>query len=246
MPPKKPKNPWEKSQANKRQYEASLRKIGREVGRIIEGHSIKTPEDARRAQESLQKYAELIAPWAQKTAGEMLAHADLQDVRAWKSASKEIGVNLREEITSAPTGAVYQQLLAENVILITSLPIEAGQRVHKLATEAMINSTRADEIAEEIERSGEVTQSRAMLIARTETSRASTILTHARAQSVGSESYIWRTSRDSDVRPSHRKLEGKTFRWDNPPECDPGHHANPGCIWNCRCWPEVILPRKIY
>lgn len=245
MPPKK-KNPWEKNSATRREYERQLRKIGREVGRIIDGHRIKTPEDAKRAQESLQKYADLLAPWARNTAIDMIAHADMQDRRAWRQASKEIGVNLRREIESAPTGSAMMNLLDLQVTLIKSLPTDAGHRVHALAVEAMINGERSGEIAKEIARSGEVTESRATMIARTETSRASTVLTQVRAESVGATEFIWRTARDGAVRPMHRKLEGKTFNWNDPPECDPGYHALPGAIFNCRCWPEVILPRKIY
>lgn len=247
MPPKTPKNknPWQKSNSLRLQYERQLRKIGREVGRVIEGYRINNPSDARKAQDALQRYADLLAPWATHTARTMLSAADLQDQRAWRIASKEIGVNLRREIETASIGAVFRQLMEEQVTLITSLPIVAGQRVHALATEAMINGERAGEIAKEIARSGEVTESRAMTIARTETSRASSVLTQARAQSIGSDGYVWRSAKDSRVRESHRKLEGKVIEWNHPPECDPGYHAHAGCIFNCRCWCEVIIPRRV-
>ncbi|MFX5937705.1 phage head morphogenesis protein, partial [Acinetobacter baumannii] len=81
---------------------------------------------------------------------------------------------------------VLQELLAEQVDLITSIPREAGQRVHELTLKGLEDSTRASEIAKEIMRSGEVAKSRAMLIARTEVSRTATSLTQARAQFVGS------------------------------------------------------------
>lgn len=243
---KKVKNPWEKSSATRRQYETQLRKVGREVGRIIDGHEIRTPDDALRAQESLQKYADLLAPWARKTAVDMLQHADNQDMRSWAAASREIGINLRAEIQGAATGIVFRELLDLEVGLIKSIPLDAGKRVHKLAIEAMINGERSGDIAREIAHSGEVSLSHATLIAVTETSRASTKLTEARALNIGSDGYIWRTSRDGRVRKTHKLLEGKFFPWASPPECDPGVHAHPGCIWRCRCWPEVMIPRKIY
>jgi SPP1 gp7 family putative phage head morphogenesis protein len=117
----------------------------------------------------------------------------------------------------------------------------AYERVHKLTLEGLSNGTRAKAIAAEIMRSGDVSESRAMLIARTEVARTSTEFTRARAEQIGSTHFIWRTARDRDVRQSHAHLEGKTFRWDAPPECDPGHHALPGCIWNCRCWAEPVF-----
>ena len=44
------------------------------------------------------------------------------------------------------------------------------------------------------------------------------------------EQYVWETRGDSKVRVSHRRNEGKIFRWDNPPPT--GH---PGQDYNCRC-----------
>jgi uncharacterized protein with gpF-like domain len=104
--------------------------------------------------------------------------------------------------------------------------------------------------------------SHARLIARTETARTASVLTEVRAKSVGSEGYIWRTSLDADVRPkigtpnfaklntlamgSHRKLEGTFHRWDDPPiASENGERAHPGQIYNCRCWPEPVLPDRI-
>jgi len=154
-----------------------------------------------------------------------------------------MGTALRQEIATAPTGIMLREQQAAQVGLITSLPVEAGERVHRLVLEGIVQGTRADVTAREIARTGEVTAGRATLIARTETSRVSTLLTQARAQHVGSEEFVWRTSGDSDVRPSHKALNGKTFRWDAPPLCDaPDHRALPGCIWNCRCYAEPIIP----
>jgi len=49
--------------------------------------------------------------------------------------------------------------------------------------------------------------------------------------------YIWRTSDDNKVRPSHAANNGKIFAWDNPPET--GH---PGEHHNCRCTAEPYAP----
>lgn len=79
-----------------------------------------------------------------------------------------------------------------------------------------------------------------ILVARTETSRAANNILRTRAEENGSEGYIWRTSRDSTVRPSHKRMEGKYIEWDNPPTLDKltGHA---GTLPNCRCFPEVDI-----
>jgi SPP1 gp7 family putative phage head morphogenesis protein len=189
----------------------------------------------------MNRYAQVLDPWAKSVAGRMLAEVSRRDEDAWAQMSKDMSRALRTEIQTAPIGEAMRQLLADQVALIKSLPTDAAQRVHRLVQEGMFDGVRASETAKEIMRSGEVTKSRATLIARTETSRAATVLTQVRAEHVGITHFVWSTSEDGDVRPSHKKLAGKVFRWDDPPECDPGHRALPGAIWNCRCFPSPVI-----
>jgi len=192
----------------------------------------------------LRKYADALGPWAEATARRMLEEVSQQDFKSWQRITSTIGKDLQREILTAPTGEVMKNLLAEQVGLIKSIPLSAANRVHDLTLKGIEDSTRAKQIAVEILRSNEVAASRAMLIARTEVSRTAGALTQARAQFVGSDGYIWRTSRDGDVRRDHRELNGKFFRWDDPPIADKkaGRKSHLGCIYNCRCWAEVVLP----
>lgn len=50
--------------------------------------------------------------------------------------------------------------------------------------------------------------------------------------------YIWRTSGDNKVRPSHAANNGRIFAWDNPPAT--GH---PGEDFNCRCKAEPYVSK---
>ena len=92
-----------------------------------------------------------------------------------------------------------------------------------------------------------VSQSRATVIARDQTSKINTALTQARNEEVGISEYIWRTAGDirvvgtpgglypkgNRIHGNHYKRNGQTFRWDSPPE--DGH---PGFAINCRCVAE--------
>ena len=171
----------------------------------------------------------------------MVTEVARRDERAWFAQADRMGRALRDEIASAPLGEVMRERQAEQVRLITSLPTEAAQRVGEMTREGIAEGWRASQIAAEIMKTGEVTKSRADLIARTEVGRTATLLTQARAEHVGSSSYIWRTAGDSDVRPGHKALNGKVIKWSDPPECDPGYRAHAGAIFNCRCYPEPIL-----
>lgn len=189
----------------------------------------------------LQRYAEALAPWAERTAAEMLTEVNRRDESAWMQNAADLSRALRQEIRTAPTGATMQALMAEQVTLIKSIPLDAAQRVHKLTIEGIEDSSRASEISKAIRASGDVAKSRADLIARTEVARTASTLTEARALHVGSPGYFWRTSGDGDVRESHREMEGKFVAWSDPPTLD-GMKGHAGQFPNCRCYPEPVIP----
>lgn len=209
----------------------------------IAGNDPLSPGVSSKIEETLRHYADLIGPWAQTVARYMVTDVARRNLNAWKANSEDMGRALREELANAPTGSYYALLMDEQVGLIKSLPLDAAQRVHLLTQEALVQGKRADVVAKQIMESGHVSAGRAKLIARTEVARTASTLTQARARYAGSTGYIWRTSRDGDVRPTHRAQEGKFFTWDNPPKTDAGlapYHA--GCGPNCRCYPEPVFP----
>jgi SPP1 gp7 family putative phage head morphogenesis protein len=189
---------------------------------------------------ALTEYSRMIEPWAYSVSAFMLADVARKDARMWHQHSKEMGKELRREVTTAPTGEALRRLQSEQVTLITSLPAEAAQRVHALAQESTITGVRASELAKQILETEDVTAARARLIARTEVSRAASNLVQARAEWAGSDGYIWRTSGDGNVRDSHKEMEGKYVRWSQPPTLDKmvGHA---GCLPNCRCFAEPVF-----
>lgn len=225
-------------------FERQLRGVAEQVGRIVSGFAPKgIVKDISVLRDALHQYSQVLRPWAQAVSEQMLAQVAQRDSTAWIELGRDIGHELREELRRADMREALKQLQDEQVELITSLPVKAAERVHKLAVEAHVSGARAAEVAKEIMRTGAVTKSRAMLIARTEVSRTGTAITEQRAAALGSTGYIWRTAGDSDVRHTHKKLEGKFIEWNNPPIAGSnGERAHAGAIYNCRCWPEPVLP----
>ena len=235
---------WARAHRAEIQYGRKLIKVARHIGDIVKEFASEKEEDVKKMQMALKAYAEVLQPWAENVAMRMLWDVSRRNEQAWVELSKTMGNALREEIYKAPTGATMQQLMRDQVSLITSLPLEAAERVHSLAIESLAGGTRGANIVKMIMETGEVTKSRAICIARTETSRATSTLTQARAVYIGSEGYTWRTSRDANVRESHRKMEGRICTWESPPEVEPGKRYHAGCIYNCRCLAEPIIPDK--
>lgn len=229
--------------ASESNYMRRLLQVSRQVDSLVRGMMGQDPKALQRLEEVLRGYADLLLPWAETVAKAMVLDVAHRNLRAWKQNSEDISKALRVEIENAPTGHLYSQLMQEQVQLIRSLPLDAAERVHERVLRATYTGERAATLEADILKTGHVTASRARLIARTEVSRSASALTQARAQYVGSEGYIWRTSRDAAVRDTHRKQEGKFIHWNKPPKTDKGlapYHA--GCGPNCRCFPEPVLP----
>jgi SPP1 gp7 family putative phage head morphogenesis protein len=223
------------------QYARQLRQVAQQIGHIVNGMA---PDgivaDVTALVATLNRYSDILRPWAESVASRMIADVTRRDAAAWEKHGKIIGRALKVEIANAPTGQAMRARLAEQVELIASLPRDAAERVHRLTTEAITKGTRASEIAKEIMASGDVSKSRAMLIARTEVSRTASALTIARAKYIGATHYTWETSNDSDVRLSHKDMKGKVIDFDKPPTVD-GMTGHAGEFPNCRCFINPIL-----
>jgi SPP1 gp7 family putative phage head morphogenesis protein len=236
---------WQRAQRAELQFARALRKVAARCGALTRGSfdPNRPMGSSAKVRRELENYGQTLQKWAKATAERMVQDVSRRDEKFWYDQSKLVGKLLKEEIKSAPTGIAARQRTMEAAALITSLPLEAAQRIEQYAVEYMTRGIRASELAKRVMATGEVTKSRANLIARTETSRTAGLLQEVRAKSVGSTGYIWRTSMDIDVRDRHRKLEGKFFTWDKPPIAgENGERAHPGGIYNCRCYAEVILP----
>ena len=224
-------------------YARQLRMVAEQVGILIGGFGKDHPSRIEQIMHSMRRYSDLLEGWAQSAASKMIASIDMSDRDAWRALSQQMSVAVQKEVETTPVGEVVKRLLAEQVTLIKSIPLDAAQRVHELTIKGLSDSTRGAEIEKEILRSGDVAKARARLIARTEIQRTASIFTQARAEHIGSIGYIWRTTGDSDVRSSHRHMNGKFVRWDSPPTLDDGTKTHAGQIYNCRCFPEPVFPQ---
>lgn len=191
----------------------------------------------------LERYADLIEPWSEAVSKRLISTLEIADDAMWRERSYQISAGLRD-IMVGSQGQVTRSIIDEHVKLFKSLPLQAADRVydiHNQAIEAVVSGNRSSALKQEIMRTGEVTEARARTIARTEVGRASTAITQARSTALGSRGYIWRTADDSDVRHSHKQMEGKYVDWSKPPTLD-GMTGHAGQFPNCRCYCEVVVP----
>jgi len=243
------KGKFKPSTAAEKEFYKQLKKVARASGHIVDAHvDGATLTDPKKMQSELERYAKLIEPWARKQSARLLEKVSKSNQWAYKQKSKAIGVALEQNVFASKTGAVALALMEEQVALIQSIPIEAGRRAQKIAIESVLHGTRAqanedtiEELKKQLGLSTEVAESRAMLIARTETARANASINQSRAMSAGSTQYIWRTSDDAAVRKSHKQMNGKVINWDSPPVLSDGMKGHAGTFPNCRCYAEPFF-----
>ena len=125
---------------------------------------------------------------------------------------------------------------SQNAQLIKSLPDQELERVSGIVERGLQEGKTYSDIAKEMQKSFGITRRRATLIARDQTKKLNSSLTKLRQQEIGVTEYIWQTSGDERVRPTHAANDGKKFRWDKPPKT--GH---PGDEVNCRCVAIAVL-----
>lgn len=227
-------------------YASQLRKVARTVGDIIKAFPEGDPRAVSEIEHALSRYAEALSPWARATAARMIAEVSRRDAKAWFTTTRQLGQSLRKEIYDTPIGTEVQRILESQVQLITSIPLEASRRVQQLTQEYVTGGRRYDDLVPMIQDSGNVTRAKATLIGRTEVARTASVITTVRAKYIGATHFVWRTARDADVRPLHKKLEGKIFALDDPPIIGENNERGlPGTIYNCRCWQDPILPAVI-
>lgn len=229
------------------------------------------PEHAT-IEEILEKISLLAgnAPLLQRIGNLLSAHMVTQtataNARSWREAAmeasrgREIYVALQQEMRG-PVGLRVREIVSENAELISSIPAKIRESVNLEIAGLEREGLRANEIVKHLrQRVPQLTKTRAALIARTETGKAAEALTQARSEELGIPAYVWETSRDQRVRPSHRILQGVLCFWDDPPapeELAHEHstlgHYGAGQAPNCRCTALPVLraealswPHKLY
>ena len=162
--------------------------------------------------------------------------ADTVDDRLKAAIKSSVGVDISPVLTqSGPILDALRAATKDNIDLIKSIPEQYFEKLGDAVGKNMERGMRFEDLAKEIERIGDVTESRAKLIARDQTSKMNGAFNQARQTSLGIDKYQWQTSGDERVREDHAENDGKVFSWNDPPD-GTGH---PGHDVNCRC---VAIP----
>jgi SPP1 gp7 family putative phage head morphogenesis protein len=138
----------------------------------------------------------------------------------------------------APTDVLseVQFAIERSVGLISGIADDLRVKVVNAVMDAGSEGTRSVNLATTLTSISGWGKKRAKLIARDQLAEFNGNLNRVRQQQAGFDKYIWRTSMDERVRPTHAARESKIFSWASPPT---GGH--PGEDYNCRCVAQAYL-----
>ena len=140
-------------------------------------------------------------------------------------------------VTEAAPTAMIDAWAAKNAALIKKLQPEAISDMQRMVFRGVADGTTTTDLAKQMKARFGVDDRKADFWARDQVSKLNGQITEAKHKALGVEEYVWVTSGDERVRPTHRANNGKRFRWDTPPPVT-GH---PGHDYNDRCTARAVL-----
>ena len=182
--------------------------------------------------------------------------------REWKrEVWQTLGIDIFTDIYS---GEMYRQAVSkwtgENVLLIESVPKDSIAAMRDIIQNGFMEGMRPAQLEELLMEQCKMAENRARFIARDQIATLNGRIAKMQQEDAGVTEYRWSSSRDERVRDRHRELNGKVFKWDDPPEMwymtkrgrvYTGRRCHPGEDINCRCCAipifdvgSVILPMK--
>ena len=176
---------------------------------------------------------------AENIANGFVSRGDAQNhAEVSTNLKNQTGIDLSAYLRNSPNIVErVNELTVSNIQLIKSIRTQYLDKVQNAVMQAMVQGTLNKDLAEQLKKLGKDVESRAMLIARDQSSKLNAALTRARHEEAGIKKYMWSTSGDERVRASHAEKDGQIFEYANPP-ADTGH---PGHDVNCRCVQIPVL-----
>nr|DAM72547.1 MAG TPA: minor capsid protein [Caudoviricetes sp.] len=176
---------------------------------------------------------------AENIANGFVSRGDAQNhAEVSTNLKNQTGIDLSAYLRNNPNVVErVNELTVSNIQLIKSIRTQYLDKVQNAVMQAMVQGALNKDLGEQLKKLGKDAESRAMLIARDQSSKLNAALTRARHEEVGIKKYMWSTSGDERVRASHAEKDGKIFEYTNPP-ADTGH---PGHDVNCRCVQIPVL-----
>ena len=202
-----------------------------------------------RFEKVVAKIEKQLAEMVPEEIAEKLQATGIFDQTIWKIDS-EIKKSLKGFVISPELSKADRVKIAREYNNNMKLYIKdwTEKEIKELRSRVAVNfdsGVRYEGLIKTIQESYDVSRRKAKFLARQETSLLMTKFKETRYLDAGVDEYKWvcvAGSTNHPVRPMHKRLDGKVFKWNNPPITDEnGSRNNPGQDFNCRCVARPIV-----
>lgn len=194
----------------------------------------------------MKKINGMFAKWAQPIAEQQVNDIDKASSSSVHASLKEMsgGLSLPTTALTSDMKQVLKASVIENVSLIKSISVEYLGGVQQAVMRSITTGRGLADLVPYLQKSKEITQRRAVMIARDQTRKSYNALNKARMQKLGLSRYEWlHTGGSSHPRQLHINYSGKVFDFSDPPIIVPetGERGIPGQAINCRCRMRPVI-----
>lgn len=238
-------------------YNAALQRIARAVRKDIDEVIVPlvkqyAPEYVQDSTPTLDGWVDTIARALQFLLGKWLSPPARQAAESIASefVKSQMRVNSRgrrsfgiDVFSNSQQARDYLEAATfQNAMLITSIPAQYLEQVQNIVMTNMRAGMRPSFIEKQLVAQFGVTERRAKLIARDQTSKVQADLNERKQRAAGFEFFTWVDSHDQRVRHDHREIANKVtefgrgvYHWTDLPLNSKGEPIKPGQEINCRC-----------
>lgn len=165
--------------------------------------------------------------------------AQKHDANFMAIAKKALGIDLKGLVHEEDLEEYLRTAAARNAGLITNLSEQTISRIQQTVYSHTLAGGSVGDLRTKLKADFGLSDTRAKLIARDQTSKFNADLTRVRQQQAGIDRYTWQTSHDERVRPRHQKIDGTEYKWGEPTGAEDG--LPPGQPIQCRCTARAII-----
>ncbi|MES2220676.1 MAG: phage minor head protein [Acidobacteriota bacterium] len=172
------------------------------------------------------------------------AEATIGSINKGFKKSAEL-LEVRPELDKKHVEQLAKDYSANMELYITDFSKQSIVTLREAVEDNAMQGFRFDRLTEMVRHRYGVTANKAKFLARQETGLFMAKFRKQRLQQSGVKRYRWSTAHDERVRDSHRRLNGQTFTYDQPPITNrtTGERNNPGEDFGCRCVDIPILEK---
>jgi SPP1 gp7 family putative phage head morphogenesis protein len=156
-----------------------------------------------------------------------------------KTFRKAVGIDLRSLVREEDLTDYMAAATARNASLIRNLSDDIIKRIEQTVLTNSIAGNSASTLRKALQEQYGITARRAKIIARDQIGKFNSDLDRIRQEQAGVEEYEWETSMDERVRPLHRSLNGKIYKWGEATGAEGG--LAPGQPILCRCGAKAVI-----